>query len=213
MKKVKIYYISNNKNPNQPIYIGITSRDLKTRLSEHIRNNNFGKFKDWINLQIKNNVDILISEIETVSKEKTKTREIFWIQHFKESGFEILNGNNGGGGPIELTNEQKNKLSKSRTGDKNPFYGKSHSDNSLKKISDNNSKYWLGKKLSKEAIQKRSKKRNISIIQLDKNGNFIKTWKSISEASETLNIDPSSIVKVLKNKRKIAGNYVWKYKK
>ncbi len=213
MKNVKIYYISNSKNPENPVYIGITSRGLKARLSEHVRNNNSGKFKDWINFQIKNNVDILISEIETVSKEETKTREIFWIHHFKEIGFDILNGNNGGGGPIELTNEQKNKLSESRVGDKNPFYGKSHSNNSLKKISDNNARYWLGKKLSKEAIENRSEKRNVPIIQLDKNDNFIKTWKSISEASDILNIDPSSIVKVLKHKRKTAGNYVWKYKK
>lgn len=213
MKKVKIYYISNNKNPNQPVYIGITSRDLKIRLSEHIRNNNSGKFKDWINEQIENNVDILISEIETTSKEEIKKREMFWIQHFKKIGFEILNGNNGGGGPIELTDEQKNKLSESRIGDKNPFYGKSHSNKSLDKISDNNAKYWLGKKLSNKMIEKRSEKRNISIIQLDKNNNLIKNWKSISEASDVLSIDKSSIVKVLKNKRKTAGNYVWKYKK
>jgi len=213
MKKVKIYYISNKIAPTQPVYIGITSRDLKTRLSEHIRNNNFGKFKNWINTQIKNNIDILISEIETVSKKETKNKEIFWIQYFKEKGYKILNGNNGGGGPVELTVEQKSKLSESRIGDKNPFYGKSHSNKSLKKISDNNSKYWLGKKLSKESIQKRVEKINIPIIQLDKNGNFIKTWKSTSEASKILNIDASSIVKVLKNKRKTAGNYVWKYKK
>lgn len=213
MKNVKIYYISNSDNPTHPVYVGITSRDLKTRLSEHIRNNNSGKFKDWINVQIKNNINILISEIEIVSKEKTKNREIFWIQHFKENGFKILNGNNGGGGPVELTDEQKNKLSESRVGDKNPFYGKSHSIKSLNKISDNNAKYWLGKKLSKEAIEMRSEKINKPIIQLDKNNNFIKTWKSISEASAILNIDSSSIVKVLKNKRKTAGDYVWKYKK
>jgi group I intron endonuclease len=211
--EVKIYYISNENKPTEPVYIGITSRDLKTRLSEHVRNNNSGKFKDWINIQIKNNKEILISEIEVVPKDKVKNREIYWIQYFKGHGFGVLNGNNGGGGPIELTDEQKNKMSESRIGNKNPFYGKSHSNKSLKKISDNNSKYWLGKKLSKEAIKSRSEKRNIPIIQLDKNSNLIKIWKSISEASDVLNIDSSSIVKVLKNKRKTAGNYVWKYKK
>jgi len=210
---IKIYYISNNNNPTNPVYIGITSRDLKTRLSEHIRNNNSGKFKDWINTQINNNIEILISEIEIVSKKEIKNREIFWIQHFKENGFEILNGNNGGGGPVELTDEQKNKLSESRIGDKNPFYGKSHSTKSLKKISDNNAKYWLGKKLPKKMIENLVEINSKSIIQLNKNNILIKNWNSITEASISLNVDASSIVKVLKNKRKTAGNYVWKYKK
>lgn len=213
MKNVKIYYISNSKNPDKPVYIGITSRSLKTRLSEHIRNNNSGKFKDWVNLQIKNNIDVLISEIEIVSKNEIKNREIFWIQYFKENGFEILNGNNGGGGPVELTDEQKNKLSKSRVGDKNPFYGKSHSIKSLSKISDNNAKYWLGKKLPKKNIENLVEINSKPVTQLDNNNVLIKNWKSISEASDVLNIDKSSIVKVLKNKRKTAGNYVWKYKK
>jgi len=87
MKKVKIYYISNKIAPTQPVYIGITSRDLKTRLSEHIRNNNFGKFKNWINTQIKNNIDILISEIETVSKKETNSG---YIKDIKKTNI-ILN--------------------------------------------------------------------------------------------------------------------------
>jgi hypothetical protein len=51
------------------------------------------------------------------------------------------------------------------------------------------------------------------INQYDLQGNFIKQWNSIIEAGNTLRIDTSSISKVCKNKRKTAGNYIWKYER
>ena len=48
------------------------------------------------------------------------------------------------------------------------------------------------------------------IIQYDLNGNKIKEWASISDAEETLKIH--GVSKVLKNKRKSAGGFYWKYK-
>lgn len=51
------------------------------------------------------------------------------------------------------------------------------------------------------------------INQYDLNNNFIKQWNSITEASDTLKINASSITKVCKNKRKAAGGYVWKYER
>ena len=40
---------------------------------------------------------------------------------------------------------------------------------------------------------------------------YIKTWESISDASNTLNIDKSSIVKCAKNKIPSIGGYKWRY--
>jgi hypothetical protein len=59
-----------------------------------------------------------------------------------------------------FSEETKSKMSDSRTGAKNPFYGKTHSEDTKKKISDIN----MGKKLSKENIEKRietRKRKNI----------------------------------------------------
>lgn len=51
------------------------------------------------------------------------------------------------------------------------------------------------------------------VNQLDKDGNIIKTFKSITEASNETGIDSGSITKVCKNegKNKSAGGFVWKY--
>ena len=48
-------------------------------------------------------------------------------------------------------------------------------------------------------------------MQKDSNGNVIKVWNSMKEASETLGIDKSSISMVCHGKRHVAGGYYWKY--
>jgi hypothetical protein len=51
------------------------------------------------------------------------------------------------------------------------------------------------------------------IDQFDMHGNFIKTWNSIKEAGESLNLDRGLISRCCANKRnvKIVGGFIWKY--
>lgn len=63
-------------------------------------------------------------------------------------------------------------------------------------------------KMQKACVESKS----IPIIQYDLDGNFIKEWKSQSQAAKTLKIYQGNIWKVLNNKRKIAGGFSWKYK-
>lgn len=78
--------------------------------------------------------------------------------------------------------------------------------------------------LSKESREKQSRTRKLKFIsgeiiptrirqidQYDLNGNFIKTWKSIKEASETLKINKSSIHRNLSGLYNKGGNFIWKY--
>ena len=55
-------------------------------------------------------------------------------------------------------------------------------------------------------------KREKSIIQLDKDNNFIKEWASAKEAANFLNKDASAIRRVARGERKTAYNYIWRYK-
>lgn len=77
----------------------------------------------------------------------------------------------------------------------------------------------LGKKLSEETKNKiRGKTKGVlspvhkSVIQYDLDGNFIKEWGCIADASRELKIVDSHISYVCKNKRNQAGNFKWKYK-
>lgn len=51
------------------------------------------------------------------------------------------------------------------------------------------------------------------VLQIDKQlGHIVREWASIKEAAISLSIDPSSMTKVCKGKKKSAGGFVWQYK-
>ena len=72
----------------------------------------------------------------------------------------------------------------------------------------------LGSIMPEESKKLMIDKISISVLQYDIKGAFIKEWKSISEASKTLNIDTSAITKCCKGvkNRKAVGGFVWRYK-
>ena len=55
-------------------------------------------------------------------------------------------------------------------------------------------------------------KTHLSVIQYDKQYNFIKEWNTIKEVAKTLGIRTTSIVYVCEGKQKTAGGYIWRYK-
>lgn len=59
-------------------------------------------------------------------------------------------------------------------------------------------------------IQRRSKNHEKSVIQMQ-DGKTIKKWESVIKAGSNLLIDPSSIIKITKGKRKTAGGFEWIY--
>ena len=51
------------------------------------------------------------------------------------------------------------------------------------------------------------------IDQFDKDGNFIRRWKSATEASKQLGINQGCINQCVLENRKTTGGYIWKYVK
>lgn len=56
------------------------------------------------------------------------------------------------------------------------------------------------------------KTKNRAILQFDKQGNFIKEFESITQASKETNTNLGNIQQVCAGKRKTANKYIWKYK-
>lgn len=71
---------------------------------------------------------------------------------------------------------------------------------------ENNEKY------KKSSLNCKNNKRNKIVLQLDLNGNLIKEFHSLSEASRKLNINQSGISCCCNNKSNTAGGYKWKFK-
>lgn len=136
-----------------------------------------------------------------------------------------------------VSQETRDKIGLTKIGNKN-FLGKKHTEETKKKMSaskqnlseetlekmreakrnlsqetrEKMSKWQIGRKMSKEAIEKSSNSRKIPVIQLDLQGNFIKEWDSAKTAGKTLNISPTNIANCCKDKQKTTGKFKWKYK-
>lgn len=174
------------------------------------------------------------------------------------NGYNVASGGHNGNVFIGKTNEEmndiKDKISKSwsnnydirrkkisetmiknesQKGVNNSMYGKKHRKDTIEKMRNKA----MGRSFSEESREKMKKaslgKNNPNsspVYQCDKNGNIIKEWSYINEASVCLGIDKTSISrcctfhdmdfdkelwfsKYNKNPQKFAGGFMWKYKK
>jgi hypothetical protein len=64
------------------------------------------------------------------------------------------------------------------------------------------------------AVREKTKNKSKKVLQFTLNGDLIKEWNSVKEASQTLKINSSTIAGNARNNKinKSAGGYIWKYK-
>lgn len=204
----KIYLVSNCYGDPNKVYIGKTKN---SRIISHKQK--FGK-------QIKY---VYIDEINSLNKKDWKPLECYWIEQFRQWGFELMNKNKGGGGPEFVLDEIKNKISKANKGKPK---SQEHKENISKGMK--GCKIWSkGKKFTKEHCNKISKnsrgkpkpsesylcKRKYvkSILQYNLDGILIKKWNCIEDASKFLNILGESIINCCKYRCKTSGGFIWRY--
>jgi group I intron endonuclease len=147
----------------------------------------------------------------------------------------LTNLTNGGDGGVGCTwsEESKRKKSESMMGQNNHFYGKTHTEETMtiikKWLLDNNEEFrrkLSGVKktfkdgvnpkkgghrddLSNESIQSIKDKLSNPVIQKTKDGQTIKEWSSMKEASNTLNISYSAISGCVNGRSKTSGGFIW----
>jgi hypothetical protein len=206
MENIFIYYL--HHGDNQPFYIGKT-KSLKTRLSSHKRK--FGK-------------NIQICELTIVKQNEWKFWETYYINLYKEKGYNLKNNNTGGGGCNKQSEYSKQLIRKKLTGRyypkewsiKQSMSTKGKSKNHPLDRGENISKAKKGipnPKLKEARTGKPHPKKGWKIKQFDLYSNHIKDWESAKIAGETLNISPALIRDAALGKQKTAGKYKWNYDK
>ena len=138
--KYIIYALVDKNDVNNIRYIGQTGLSLKQRLSQHINEKKLSHKTNWINKIGKNNVNI-ICLLDNITLEDVDNEERFLIKKYKSLGYKLTNVTDGGKGwqGMKLTEIHKQNISKQHadfSGDKNPMFGKNHTNESLQKISD-----------------------------------------------------------------------------
>lgn len=114
-----------------------------------------------------------------------------------------------------ISPEVRQKISNATKGEKNPFFGKSHTWQTKQKISRLNMGRNKGIKRSSRIRQKISNGHNFhkkSVLQFDKDGNFLKEYESISQAGRQSGIPPSHISMACRKRLNFGGCFIWKYK-
>lgn len=211
----RIYLVTNcHGNPNK-VYIGKTK---VCRKNSHKRT--YGK-------------DITydyIDEVESLDRKIWTPVECFWIEQFRQWGFEIQNPNKkGGGGPEFQTEYQKFKRSKpviqysldgkfikewessNRAGIELNIQPSLITGCCKKRFETTHNFVW---RYSWDILDKNFKinKNNKKVIQYNIDGDFIKEWDSATEASKYLNTSIGGISNCCNYKLKTSQGYVWRFK-
>lgn len=228
-------------NPiNGKIYIGQTIQRLKERKKDHRGLQDRLKHLVLYRALRKYGFDSFEWEIIHYAKDKSELdkMEEYYINHYKtmnpEHGYNLTYGGEGGLHPPEIrkrisdslrgrvfSEKTRNKLSNSLkgkyTGEDSSWWGRKHTDEEKKKISNaqkGNKNHNFGKKASDYTMQKMSEAKKGDKSWNHKRVMCVETQKiymSSKEAFEKIGIDNSSIGKCCKGKRPKAGGYTWKY--
>lgn len=155
------------------------------------------------------------------SKESLCSAERRWISYFREQGFDMYNITCGGDGgfpswktyPKEKQEEMLRKNSEAHKGERNPFFGKKHTQETKRLISEHNvCRYPV------ELMEYKERQREMlpKIVQIDKKTHsVIAVWSNWCEASKS--VSPNNrcgyahIGEVCDHKRKSAYGFIWEY--
>lgn len=201
-----IYVITNKLN--NKIYIGQTVNTVEERFNDHCRRNGTA-IDRAIHKYGRNNFDVeTICEAKNI--DELNELERYYIKLANSTnpkiGYNLCDGGGNTSG-YHHRNDSKKKMSQSRigmfSGEKNPFYGKHHSQAQKEKWS----RERKGRKLTDEWKANVGKAQWIPVINLTTGEKF----PSIKSASERYNILATHITRVCKGKRKSCGGYVFAY--
>lgn len=218
MQKLRIYTLSDSREPDNIRYIGKTIQTLNRRLTGHICTANralvykthYGHCQKWILKVLREGGDILIEELDSIDiypGYDWDWLEQYWISQFKQWGFNLTNISNGGPTEWHPTKEAiEARASKIR--------GVPRDEATRKKISESNAgkpKSEVHKRHVKESM---TEKFGTPVVQLDKNTReLIARYPSISIAAETIGKNKANIGKCCQHKYgfKTAYGYIWEY--
>lgn len=212
-----IYKIINDIN--NKVYIGKTAFDIEKRFKEHCQDRTKRELENRPLYNAMNKYGIehfKIELIEECSNIESSIKEIYWIGYYDsyQNGY---NATLGGDGKFLFNHEEiKNRLKE------NPYPIKvaQEFNCSVDLVYEIVKEYnIIIKNLSNEELREKTKK---SILQYDKNNNFIQSFDAVADAARwcheqglcaTLNSGVRShIAECANGKRKSAYQYIWKYK-
>lgn len=212
-----IYKITSPSNKN---YIGQTY-DLTKRIAAHKCATKYGK-----NIILHNSIRKYgwaahtFEVIEEVEDSMMDSREVFWIAELKtfclynDDGMNMTEGGKGHRSTWMHKVELRKWFSEKFTGEGNPFYGKKHTEETRKILSDNAKVRNLkeGRRIPEWGAEKGRQIVRRPIVCYNLTGEFIKEYNCARMAAIELGLKSNNICDNCNNKSTNCGGYIFKYK-
>ena len=211
---------------NQIRYVGQTSKTIEFRLKRHLTEKGNCRRINWFKSLKNKNLLPIIEIIDVVdSNDDWRFWEQYYISLFKSWNFNLVNMTDGGDGIIgfkhseatklefskkrkgrKLTKEWRENIIKNKadtSGEKNGMYGKKHSDEHKKRVSEK----LIGRTFSDESLLKLRKSNGTKIFCETNN----KEYFSMNHVTEELGIGWAELKKLLNSNKSSKRGYKFKY--
>lgn len=205
-----IYKITNTVNSK--VYVGQTHNALNERWRAHKYYSKFSTAPLYRAMR-KHGIDKFhIEIIEECKQSELNDREIYWIKQYNSYGNTGYNATRGGKGHWKYEEDYVRAL-----WDAGSNLTKIHKEtkickNTIKKILGDYKPYIEQKEERYRIASSDKTYESKPVKQYSMDGEYLETYKSISEASRITGIDKSTIMRVCKRRSVYAGNYQWRYK-
>jgi group I intron endonuclease len=162
----------------------------------------------------------ILEVVEEIDDNLLNEREIYWIKELKTysldnpKGMNMTFGGDGNKGSWMHRLDLREKQSKRFTGEGNPFFGKTHSEefkaNKSKEVSEYNKRNNV--QIPKWGAEKGRLKVIKSVVCYDKFGCFLKQYDSLTDAANQLNVNRSSVTESCNDIiTAVEGKYIFRY--
>jgi hypothetical protein len=214
-----IYKMYSSDNKDLSIYIGVT-RCYKQRAYRHSVNVNKKRNCNsplymWMDTVINCQNNKVMFELieEKLSEKDAFDKEVEYIKHYKNLGYNVLNLSEGGKGhkgnipwnkgkKEVYSQEQLNNLSKSHTGLTSGMKGKNHSQTSKNLISLRN------KERSEKGWSNPRKKR---VYKYTSDNLLVKQYFSLMDAATQESVSPTSVGEWCRKEKKPKNGFIYSY--
>lgn len=130
----EIYAIVNRVN--HKTYIGQTKRGVNKRFLEHLKGNDqCSALNKAVNKYGADSFTVLKIDVAR-TQEEADEKERYWVSRYESTADKRGYNLTSGGGQFEFSSATKMHMSESRQGSKNSFFGKHHSEESKRKMSE-----------------------------------------------------------------------------
>ena len=222
-----IFYVYHLIDPftNEIFYVGKGhgnrmfdhEKEVRRNIIPHKNKHLYYKIKKILSLRGNIIYKKVLEGVDEISSLLKETQDIKLIGRSNLKLGTLCNLTDGGEGSCGLTyTEEMRKFRSSLfSGEKNPMYGKNHSELTKKIISNKRkTRVWNFKHTNEHREKLKinnpgGKATSIKVCQLDNNKNIIKIWDSISTASKSINSSKGNLCQSIK-KQWLCKGYYWK---